>query len=204
MRIAPAGPAVARAGPATVLGFALAGAIALLTALSVAELGTAMPKAGGAFHYINQALGPFFGSIAGWGNWLGLAFASAFYMVGFAEYIGTVLPVGGLAVAGLGLSGVQLVAVVGSLLFVAVNYIGARETGLVQVAIVLTLVAILVVFAVVGLARSAPAAVLGVLGDAPQMDAVLPVTGFIFVSYLGFVQITSVGEEIRDPGRNLP
>ncbi|MDR9382716.1 MAG: amino acid permease, partial [Natronomonas sp.] len=49
-----------------------------------------------------------------------------------------------------------------------------------------------------------PAAVLGVLGDAPQMDAVLPVTGFIFVSYLGFVQITSVGEEIRDPGRNLP
>ncbi|MDR9446026.1 MAG: APC family permease, partial [Haloquadratum sp.] len=189
---------------AEVLGFALAGAIALLTALSVAELGTAMPKAGGAFHYINQALGPFFGSIAGWGNWLGLAFASAFYMVGFAEYIGTVLPVGGLAVAGLGLSGVQLVAVVGSLLFVAVNYIGARETGLVQVAIVLTLVAILVVFAVVGLARSAPAAVLGVLGEAPQMDAVLPVTGFIFVSYLGFVQITSVGEEIRDPGRNLP
>ena len=198
------GPAVARAGPATVLGFVLAGAIALLTALSVAELGTAMPKAGGAFHYINQALGPFFGSIAGWGNWLGLAFASAFYMVGFAEYIGTVLPVSGLAVAGVSLSGVQVVAVVGSLLFVGINYIGARETGLVQVAIVLLLVAILVVFAVVGLARSSPVAVLGVLGDAPRMDAVLPVTGFIFVSYLGFVQITSVGEEIRDPGRNLP
>jgi len=33
---------------------------------------------------------------------------------------------------------------------------------------------------------------------------VLPVTGIIFVSYLGFVQITSVAEEIKDPGRNLP
>jgi len=36
---------------------------------------------------VNQALGPMFGSVAGWANWMGLAFASAFYMVGFGEYV---------------------------------------------------------------------------------------------------------------------
>ncbi len=65
--------------------FVLGGAIALLTALSASELGTAMPRSGGAYYYVNQALGPLFGSVAGWADWMGLAFASAFYMVGFGE-----------------------------------------------------------------------------------------------------------------------
>ncbi|ERG92694.1 MAG: amino acid transporter [Haloquadratum walsbyi J07HQW1] len=87
------GPAVAQAGPLAVGAFALGGIIALFTALSASELGTAMPRSGGAYYYINHALGPLFGSIAGWGNWMGLAFASAFYMTGFGEYITTFLPV---------------------------------------------------------------------------------------------------------------
>ena len=71
------GAAIERAGWFAVLSFVLGGGIALLTALSASELGTAMPKSGGAYYYVNQALGPLFGSIAGWSNWLGLAFASA-------------------------------------------------------------------------------------------------------------------------------
>jgi len=74
------GTAVARAGPLAALTFVLGGVIALFTALSASELGTAMPKSGGAYFYVNRALGPMFGSVAGWANWLGLAFASAFYM----------------------------------------------------------------------------------------------------------------------------
>jgi len=48
-------------------------------------------RSGGAYLYVNRALGPLFGSVAGWANWLGLAFASAFYMVGFGEYIRVIL-----------------------------------------------------------------------------------------------------------------
>ncbi|ELY80394.1 amino acid permease-associated region [Natrinema pellirubrum DSM 15624] len=60
------GTAVARAGPLAALTFVIGGVTALFTALSASELGTAMPKSGGAYFYINRALGPLFGSISGW------------------------------------------------------------------------------------------------------------------------------------------
>ncbi|MFW5964516.1 MAG: APC family permease, partial [Natronomonas sp.] len=85
------GTAVMRAGPLAAATFVLGGVIALFTALSASELGTAMPKSGGAYFYINRALGPLFGSISGWANWMGLAFASAFYMYGFGEYVNTLV-----------------------------------------------------------------------------------------------------------------
>ncbi|MFB6361458.1 MAG: amino acid permease, partial [Halobacteriales archaeon] len=61
-------------------------------------------------------------------------------------------------------------------------------------------VAILAVFTVVGALRADPANLPPGKGFSP----LLTTTGIIFVSYLGFVQITSVAEEIKDPGKNLP
>jgi amino acid transporter/nucleotide-binding universal stress UspA family protein len=201
------GDAISQAGSFAVISFVLGGAIALLTAFSASELGTAMPRSGGAYYYVNQALGPLFGSVAGWSNWLGLAFASAFYMVGFGEYVANILAsylglsiYGGIALGPLTLTGVKLVALVGGALFVTVNYVGAKETGKLQNVIVVVLVAILTVFTAVGALRAEPANLPAGTGVGPMLTT----TGLIFVSYLGFVQITSVAEEIKDPGRNLP
>jgi amino acid transporter/nucleotide-binding universal stress UspA family protein len=192
------GVAAAEAGPLVILSFIVGGLVAVLTAFSASELGTAMPKAGGAYYYINHALGPLFGSIAGWGNWMGLAFASAFYMLGFGQYVTEFLSVPSVGF----LSPAQLGALVAGSLFVLVNYVGAKETGRLQNVIVVTLVGILTVFSVVGafhadLSTLRPFAPNGI-------TPLLPTTGLIFVSYLGFVQITSVGEEIQNPGKNLP
>ncbi|WP_254545296.1 amino acid permease [Halomarina pelagica] len=202
------GAAVERAGPLAAAAFVLGGGIAVLTAFSASELGTAMPKSGGAYYYINHALGPLFGSIAGWGNWLGLAFASAFYMYGFGQYIATMLdaylgvalPTLDLVV--LSLSGAKLVALAGAGLFILVNYVGAKETGRLQNVIVVALVGILAVFTVFGAMNADVSKLTPIAPDG--YGPLLPVTGLIFVSYLGFVQITSVAEEIKDPGRNLP
>ena len=195
------GAAIQEAGSFAVVSFLLGGGIALLTALSAAELGTAMPRSGGAYYYVNQGLGPLFGSVAGWSNWLGLAFASAFYMVGFGQYVGNILGVAGaVGVGPVSLSVVQLVALVGGAAFVGVNYVGAKETGRLQNVIVVLLVAILAVFTVAGALRADPAN----LPESRGVSPMLATTGLIFVSYLGFVQITSVAEEIKDPGRNLP
>jgi amino acid transporter/nucleotide-binding universal stress UspA family protein len=192
------GVAVAEAGPLAAGAFLLGGGIALLTALSASELGTAMPKSGGAYYYVNHALGPLFGSVAGWANWLGLAFASAFYMFGFGQYVTQFAPVPGV----LGLSPAKIVALAGATLFIGINYVGAKETGKLQNVIVITLVAILTVFTLVGALN---ADIQTLRPFAPYgASPLLPVTGLIFVSYLGFVQITSVAEEIKDPGRNLP
>jgi amino acid transporter/nucleotide-binding universal stress UspA family protein len=195
------GTAIERAGWHAVLSFILGGGIALFTALSASELGTAMPRSGGAYYYVNQALGPLFGSIAGWSNWLGLAFASAFYMVGFGEYIRAILGLSGPIVLGsVAVPPVKLIALLGAALFVGVNYIGAKETGRLQNGIVIVLVAILAVFTVSGALRAEPAH----LPVGKGFNPLLTTTGLIFVSYLGFVQITSVGEEIKNPGKNLP
>ncbi|WP_435127770.1 amino acid permease [Halobaculum sp. D14] len=196
------GMAISRAGSFAVGSFVLGGAIAILTAFSASELGTAMPKSGGAYYYVNRALGPLFGSVAGWANWMGLAFASAFYMVGFGEYVANitggsvVVPVVEVAIP----VGVKAVAVAAAATFVLVNYVGAKETGKIQNVIVVVLVAILAVFTFVGALQSDPANLPASAGFGPMVST----TGLIFVSYLGFVQITSVAEEIKSPGKNLP
>jgi amino acid transporter/nucleotide-binding universal stress UspA family protein len=195
------GDAVLRAGSFAAVAFVLGGVIAIFTALSASELGTAMPRSGGAYYYVNHALGPLFGSIAGWANWLGLAFASAFYMVGFGRYISRIFGVGGnFGVGPVSVSAVTIAALVGGAFFVLVNYVGAKETGRLQNIIVIVLVGILAVFTLLGTLRADPAN----LPSSATVGETLGTTGFIFVSYLGFVQITSVAEEIKDPGKNLP
>jgi len=197
------GDAISATGSLAVVSFLLGGGIALLTAFSASELGTAMPKSGGAYYYVNQALGPLFGSVAGWANWLGLAFASAFYMVGFGRYVANIAGFSasaGVQVGPVGLRWVQVIGLIAAALFVAVNYVGAKETGRLQNVIVVLLVVILAIFTAVGALGASRANLPASQGLTPMLST----TGLIFVSYLGFVQITSVAEEIRDPGRNLP
>ncbi|MEF8831059.1 MAG: amino acid permease, partial [Halobacteriales archaeon] len=161
-----------------------------------------MPRSGGAYYYVNHALGPLFGSVAGWANWIGLAFASAFYMFGFGQYMTAIFGVEGtLSFGPLGaITFAKVIALAGAAFFTAVNYVGAKETGRLQNVIVVLLVAILTVFTVLGGLRADPANLPPGKGLTPLMTT----TGLIFVSYLGFVQITSVAEEIKQPGKNLP
>ena len=195
------GEAILKSGSMASVAFVLGGVIAMFTALSASELGTAMPKSGGAYSYVNHALGPLFGSVAGWANWLGLAFASAFYMVGFGRYIARIFGLSGsVGVGPVSMSVVKIVALVGAAFFVGINYVGAKETGRLQNVIVVVLVGILAVFTLLGTLRAAPEN----LPPARDVVTTLETTGLIFVSYLGFVQITSVAEEIKDPGKNLP
>jgi amino acid transporter/nucleotide-binding universal stress UspA family protein len=195
------GEAILRSGSLASVAFLLGGVIAMFTALSASELGTAMPKSGGAYYYVNHALGPLFGSVAGWANWLGLAFASAFYMVGFGKYISRIFGISGrIGIGPVGLDFVTIAALAGGAFFVLINYVGAKETGRLQNVIVVVLVGILAVFTLLGTLRAEPAN----LPEARTVVDTLETTGLIFVSYLGFVQITSVAEEIKDPGKNLP
>lgn len=196
------GPAVEQLGPLASLAFVIGGGVALLTALSASELGTAMPVSGGAYYYINQGLGPLFGSIAGWGNWLGLAFASAFYMYGFGAYVNEFVVVPGLTLGPIEIVPAQVIGLLAAALFISVNYVGAKETGRLQNIIVVTLVGILAVFTLFGVLNADLQTLTPI--DPFGWEPLLPVTGLVFVSYLGFVQITSVAEEIQEPEKNLP
>lgn len=199
------GQAAAAAGPAVAVSFVIGGIISLFTALSASELGTAMPKAGGSYYYVNHALGPLFGSIAGWGNWMGLAFASAFYTLGFGEYLATFLPLPALALGPVVLTEFQFGALVAGSAFILVNYVGAKETGGVQIVIVTILVGILTVFSLLGFLQADISTLRPFFpAETGGATAVLPATGLVFVSFLGFAKITTVAEELKNPGRNLP
>jgi len=122
-------------------------------------------------------------------------------MVGFWRYIARIFGLSGsVGVGPVSITFVQVIALVGGAFFVLINYVGAKETGRLQNVIVVVLVAILAVFTLLGTLLADPAN----LPPASDVVTTLETTGLIFVSYLGFVQITSVAEEIKDPGRNLP
>ena len=199
------GAATAGAGPAATAAFVLGGIVALFTALSASELSTAMPEAGGTYVYIDEALGPIAGTVAGLGSWLGMSFAAAFYSIGFGEYLAVFLSVPDVGVGPLVVTGEQLSAIALGALLVGVNYVGSELTGKVENAVVGTLLALLAVFAGFGLLAGdvslltpfAPA-------ETGGYAAILPVTALIFVSYIGFAKIATVAEELEDPDRNLP
>ena len=187
------GIVAAAAGPASMVAFAIGGVVALLAALSLSELATGMPKAGGSYYYVNHALGSFFGTIVGWGMWGGLMFATAFYMLGFGQYL---LNADSTAVS------VVAAGLVMASILVAVNYRGVKETGSLQNYIVVTLVGLIAVFIVVGLFS---VNIENLVDFAPQGWAAVGATaGTVFVTFIGFEVIATSAEEIKDPGRNLP
>jgi basic amino acid/polyamine antiporter, APA family len=183
--------AASQAGPAATISFIIAGLIMLPVALAVSELVTAMPREGGSYHLISRTLGPAAGAVVGPANWLGLAFAGGFYLVGFAHFLNQIVPAPD-----------WLVTTAVGLLFAAVNYRGAHMTGRVQTYIVAVLLLILLGFAGVG-AFSIEAELHQPF--APEgWGAVLGVIGLIIVGFTGFEKISTVAEEVKDPGRNLP
>jgi amino acid transporter/nucleotide-binding universal stress UspA family protein len=185
------GMAAEAAGPGAALAFLFAGAIALVAALSVSELATAMPKAGGGYYFVSRAMGPLLGTIVGLGAWLALVFKGSFALVGFGQYALHFTPVSVLAAA---------ITVGGFLL--AVNLVGTGVSGLLQNVIVIFLLGILGVF----VARGAFAVDLQVLRPMVPFGwgSVMATTGLVFISYLGIEKAAAVSEEVRDPGRTVP
>ena len=94
------------AGPSVVLAYLLAAVVVLPAALSKAELGTAMPESGGDYLYIERALGPLAGTIAGICAWFSLTFKSAFALVGLGAYLLLLTPLGAtqITLVGVGLA----------------------------------------------------------------------------------------------------
>lgn len=190
------GIAAEGAGPASSLSFLVAGIVALLAAVSLSELATGMSIAGGSYHYVNRALGSFFGSIVGWGMWTGLMFASAFYMIGFGQYLVEPVPLldGRMLVILLGLFGLAFL--------VGVNYYGTEESSTFQNIMIGSETAVIVVYLAVGFfyvdfGNLEPFAPTGPSG-------IIATTGLVFVTFLGFEIIATVAEEVEKPGRNIP
>ena len=193
------GLAAAQTGPSVALAYLVASLFILPAMFSVAELSTAMPRAGGAYYFLDRALGPLVGTVGGLGTWLALVLKSAFALVGMGAYLRLYVdaPIVPLAVA----------LTIG---FMFINIVGAKETSGLQRILVSALVVILAFFVLQGLF-----AVFG--GDTVDdlegrfrpffafgFQGFMATVGFVFVSYAGLTKVASVAEEIREPDRNIP
>jgi amino acid transporter len=192
------GLAHAEAGPAVVISYALAGLLAISGTLSIAELTTAMPKAGGDYFYISRGMGSAVGTVSGLLSWFSLTLKSAFALVGLMAFVRLIVDVpAGWEYAVTHGAGVVLCAA-----FVGLNLAGAREAARLQVALVVGLFALMLFYVVRGLpevqmARLQPFAPYGA-------KAVFATAGLVFVAYGGLLNIASVAEEARNPGRVIP
>jgi amino acid transporter/mannitol/fructose-specific phosphotransferase system IIA component (Ntr-type) len=193
------GLAAAQTGPSVPLAYLVAGIFIIPAMVAVAELATAMPRAGGAYYFLDRALGPLVGTVGGLGTWLALVLKSAFALVGMGAYLALYFDVP-----------IQPLAVGLTLAFAALNIVGAKETSGLQRILVSTLVVILAFFVIHGLADLQSRGFLEVTSQRFEplflfgFTGFMSTVGFVFVSYAGLTKVASVSEEVRDPERNIP
>lgn len=192
------GLAAAQTGPSVALAYLIAGLFMLPAMFSMAELSTAMPRAGGDYYFLDRAMGPLVGTVGGTGTYLALTLKSAFALIGMGAYLALFINLN-----------VQLVAVALTIAFMLLNIFGAKETTGLQRVLVTTLVSVMAVYIAGGvfnflqmdtsqtLAQFSPFFTDGIAG-------LLGTVGFVFVSYAGLTKIASVSEEVKNPGRNIP
>jgi APA family basic amino acid/polyamine antiporter len=185
------GLAHGRAGPAVIVSYFLAGLLALTGVLSQAELVSAMPKAGGTYFYVTRTMGPAVGTIDGFLTWFSLSLKSSFALVGMAAFTSILFDFN-----------INLISISLCIIFVAINILGIKEAGRVQIALVVSLLGLMIVYVVLGI----PNIQVEYFKDfaSKGIPAVFSTAGFVFVSFGGVLKIASIAEEVEEPGKVIP
>jgi len=201
--------AVPVAGPAVIVSFLIAGTVAGLTAICYAELASAVPVSGSSYSYAYATLGEGVAMVVAACLLLEYGVSAAAVAVGWSQYLNEVLDnlfgftipeslsqapeQGGI----LNVPAIVLIVLCALLLIR-----GASESAKVNAVMVLIKVGVLALFVVLGvqgwdsdnLSDFAPFGTNGITSAA----------GIIFFSYIGLDAVSTAGEEVRDPRRNLP
>lgn len=199
------------------------GVLSLFGALSFAELGAALPKAGGQYAYLREGLGPIWGFLFGWmHSTVGEGSSAASIAAGLARFTSFLIP----AIAApiftwqipvpfsqtpynFVFTWAQPFAVAALVLFTFVNYLGVKLGGRVQIA--LTFIKVFAVLAIVtaGFAfghfnpgRFQPW--WPVHNASSTMIAFLTALAAALWAYDGWEDLNRVGSEISEPQRNIP
>ncbi|MCX4247913.1 amino acid permease [Paraliomyxa miuraensis] len=193
-------PAVAAAmtGASLWLAYLLAAVLVIPAALTKAELSTAIPSAGGSYLFVERAMGPMAGTIAGLGLWLSLLLKSAFALAVLGSYLALAVDVPTAPVAMALLLGV-----------VVLNIVGVRKVGKVQTVIVGACLLVLVALVMIGAPQIERLHLLHATADSPPwlaggVSGLLAAVGLVFISYAGVTKIAAIAEEVRDEARNIP
>ena len=205
------GPAIGLAGSAVIVAFIINGVITLFTAMAYAELGSAMPEAGGGYLWIREGLPRPNAFISGWMAWFAHIVAGSLYAVGYGSFQFSLLQM-------LGIIGDQplfgfipvdkLIAVLSITAFAYVNVKGASETG--KLGIIVTVIQLGTIFALIGAGfltmnnnsdwTSNFASNFVPIG----IGGIVAAMGLTFIAFEGYEIIVQTGEEVKNPKKNIP
>jgi basic amino acid/polyamine antiporter, APA family len=204
------GPAINLAGGAVIVAFAINGIITLFTAMGYAELGSAMPEAGGGYLWVREGLPRPNAFISGWMAWLAHIVAGSLYAVGFASFLDSLLKMLGL-VGDEPLLGIfpfeKLMAMACVAAFTYINIKGTSETG--KTGNIVTIIQLGAIGALIvagfwsmhihpnwnnNFADFMPNGIGGLVAA----------MGLTFIAFEGYEIIVQTGEEVKNPKKNIP
>src|SRR4051812_35805275 len=187
------------------LAWIVGGILSLFGAFTYAELGTMRPEAGGEYVYMRDAYGPAWGFIAAW-TWFSVAKPASIATVttGITDVLSALPQFAFLADKFLGVTYAQFVAIALTIFISAINYLGIKLAGMVQVIFTFLKVVMLVAIAAIGFSYSA--------GTWQNWRTTIPPShsGFMIAlvaalwAYDGWNDLTMVAGEIREPKKNIP
>jgi len=201
--------------------WAFAGLLSLFGALSYAELGAAIPEAGGEYVYIHRAYGPMLGFLYGWTQFVVAKSGSiAAIATGFVIYLAYFFPqlnntlwqvqpsLGGRAFA-FNLTGLQVGATIMVLLLSGLNILGVRSSGAVQVVFTASKLLVLAVLVTAGFVVGQGSwdhfrPLLSQQGGGSRLAAFGVATVSALWAYDGWNNLSMVAGEVKDPQRNIP
>ena len=191
-------PAIAysKAGPAVILSYLIASLIILPSVLSKAELATAMPRAGGTYFFVERSFGSLFGLFTGLATWFSLALKSSFAIVGMTFIIETIFG------TQFNVIYLKAISVICCIIFTILNIVSVKHASKLEIILVIFLLLTLSIFIFFGIGATKGYRYENFMHKG--WLTVFSIAGLVFVSYGGLTQVANVGEEIKNPGRNLP
>lgn len=177
------------------------GLYALLGAVSLAELGTMLPRSGGMYVFARHALGRYAGFLVGWNDWAATCGSAAAVAVLIGEYAGALVPA---------LQGRTVpVAMAVTLAFATLQWRGIRAAGVAQtLTSAAKAVVLLALVAACFLLPSTPPPLpteLPVMATgAALLAAVIVALQGVIYTYDGWTGVIYFSGEVRDPARDIP
>jgi len=191
----------ARAPGLGIAAWVLGGLISLAAGLTVAELSAAMPRAGGTYVFLREAYGEWMGFLQGWATFLAYnsAMMAALSML-FTSYLTVFVP--------LTATGQKLVGLLSIIVLTAVNALGVRFGGFIQVVATVGKLIPIFLLIIFGAGQVDAARLTPFLPQGPEgaslatalAGAVLPVLW----AYDGWILVGQLAEEVRHPHRSIP
>lgn len=201
--------AVPEAGPAVTLSFVIAGITAALTELCYAEMASAVPASGSSYSYAYATMGELAAFLIGSCLLLEYGVSASAIAVGWGQYLNELLSIStGWRLPDIiarppgagGIVNLPAVLLVGLCLILLLR--GTRESTTANAILVIAKLAVLALFVAVALAHFQPA---NFHPFAPKgMVGIGAAASSIFFSYIGIDAVSTAGEEVRNPRRDLP